>query len=92
MRGHIRSYQLKNGGKRWALVVYTGKRKGKDGRLRDAHRWVRGFVTKKEAQAELTRILKTMDEGSYVEPTKDTLGVRLSPGVTQKVKTLFAVG
>jgi integrase len=73
MRGHIRSYQLKNGVKRWALVVYTGKRQGKDGHLRDAHRWVRGFATKKKAQAELTRILKAMDEGSYVEPTRDTL-------------------
>jgi hypothetical protein len=70
MRGHIRSYDLKGGEKRWAVIVYQGKRAGKDGKLRDSHRWVRGFHTEKKAQTELTRILKSMDDGSYVEPTK----------------------
>jgi integrase len=74
VRGHIRSYQLKNGEKRWALVVYEGKHTGKDGQPKDFHRWTRGFQTKKKAQTELTRILRTMDEGSYTQPTKDTVG------------------
>jgi integrase len=74
MRGHVRSYDLKNGEKRWAIVVYEGKCPGKDGKLRDSHRWTRGFRTKKQAQTELTRILKTFDDGSYVEPAKETLG------------------
>jgi integrase len=73
VRGHIRSYDLKGGATRWAVVVYQGKRSGSDGKLRDSHRWLRGFHTRKEAQTELTRILKSLDEGSYVEPSKTTL-------------------
>lgn len=74
MRGHIRSYELKNGERRWAIVVYEGKRAGKDGNLRDSHRWTRGFRTKKQAQTELTRVLRTLDDGSYIEPAKETVG------------------
>lgn len=74
MRGHIRNYELKGGEKRWAIVIYEGKRPDKDGTLRDSHRWTRGFRTKKAAQTELTRILRTLDEGSYTEPTKATVG------------------
>jgi len=73
MTGHTRSYELKNGEKRWALVVYQGKRAGKDGKLRDSHRWIRGFRTKKAAQVELNGILKSMDDGIYIEPSKQTL-------------------
>jgi hypothetical protein len=73
MRGHVRSYELKNGERRWAIIVYEGKRPNKDGKLRDSHRWTRGFRTKKQAQTELTRILRTLDDGSYIEPAKETL-------------------
>jgi hypothetical protein len=74
MRGHIHGYSLKNGEKRWAIVIYQGKRTGADGKLHDSHRWTRGFRRKKAAQTELTRILRAIDEGSYIEPTKETLG------------------
>ena len=82
VRGHIRSYRLKNGDKRWALVVYQGKRAGRDGRPRDSHRWTRGFRTKKEAQTDLTRILRTIDEGSYIPTAKETLGEFLDRWLT----------
>jgi hypothetical protein len=71
--GHTRSYGLKTGEKRWAVVLYQGKRSGRDGKLRDSYRWIRGFRTKKEAQVELTRLLKSKDDGTYVEPSRQTL-------------------
>lgn len=59
------------------VVVYQGKRSGKDGKLCDSYRWIRGFPTKKEAQTELNRLLKLVDDGTYVEPTKETVGAYL---------------
>lgn len=73
MTGHLRTYELKNGSRRWAIVLYLGKRLDKDGKTRDAYRWVRGFQTKREADAELRRLLRTLDEGTYVEPSKEKL-------------------
>jgi integrase len=74
MRGHIRKYHLKAGDKLWAAVIYQGKRFSRDGKLKDCYRWVRGFKTEKAAQAELTRILRSINDESYVEPTKQNLG------------------
>jgi hypothetical protein len=51
-----------------------GKQAGKDRKSNDSHRWTRGFRTKKETQTELTRILRTLDDGSYVEPAKQLVG------------------
>jgi hypothetical protein len=39
MTGHSGSYDPENVERRWAIVIYQGKRTGKDGRLRDFHRW-----------------------------------------------------
>jgi integrase len=74
MRGHVRSYDLKNGTRAWAIVIYQGKRPGKDGKLRDSYRWIRGFKTEKVAQSELIKQLRSIDEGSYIEPSKQSLG------------------
>ena len=73
MRGHIRAYNLKSGRKAWAIVIYQGKRPDKEGKLRDSYRWVRGFETQKKAQTELTRILKSIDDATYVEPSKQSV-------------------
>lgn len=73
MRGHIRSYELKTGKRAWAVVIYQGKHPDKEGRLRDRYRWFRGFGTQKKAQTELTRILKSLDDGIYIEPSKQTV-------------------
>jgi integrase len=73
MRGHIRNYQLNSGEKRWAAVVYRGKRVAKDGKLLDAYRWIRGFHTQKAAQNELNKVLRSIDEGTYAEASRQTL-------------------
>jgi integrase len=73
MRGHIRNYQLKTGGRLWAAVVYQGKRVAKNGKLLDSYRWIRGFQTQKAAQAELNKILRSIDDGTYVELSKQTV-------------------
>ena len=73
MRGHIRNYPLKNGEKRWAAVVYQGKRVAADGVLRNSYRWIRGFQTQRAAQTELNKVLKSIDDGMYIEPSKQTL-------------------
>jgi hypothetical protein len=73
MKGHVRKYQLKHGDRRWAAVVYQGKRIAPDGKLRDSYRWIRGFPTQKAAQVELNKLLKSIGDGSYVEPSKQTV-------------------
>ena len=69
MQGHIR----KRGEKSWALVIELDR--GPDGKRRQKWHTVRG--SKKDAQRELNRLLTEVDNGSYVEPQKITLGVYL---------------
>jgi hypothetical protein len=78
MRGHIRKYSLKAGDQLWAAVIYRGKRLDRDGKLRDSYRWVRGFGTEKGAQKELTKILRSIDEETYVEPSHQNLAEYLN--------------
>lgn len=65
MRGHVTKK-----GKKWYIVVdngvnpVTGRRKQK---------WISGYDRKKDAQADLSKILVEMQEGSYIEPTKMTV-------------------
>jgi integrase len=73
MRGHIRSYELKNGQKKWAIVLFLGKQS--TGKRK--YRWIRGFKTRREADTEMRRVLRSMDEGTYIEPSKETLGAYL---------------
>jgi integrase len=73
MRGHIRSYELKKGQKQWAIVLFLGKQS--TGKRK--YRWIRGFKTRREADTEMRRILRSMDEGTYIEPSKETLGAYL---------------
>ncbi len=73
MRGHVRNYQLKTGEKRWAAIVYRGKRVAKNGGLQDAYRWIRGFHTQKATQNELNKLLGSLDDGTYAEASKQTL-------------------
>jgi integrase len=53
----------------WALVVDVPTAGGKRQQVRR-----RGFATKKEAQAEVTRLLGDVQQGSYVRPSKLTFG------------------
>jgi len=65
MRGHIRKR-----GKSWAVVVDVGR--DESGQRRQ--RWQGGFTTKKEATEALTDILGRVQQGAYVEPSKQTVG------------------
>jgi hypothetical protein len=73
MRGHIRKYHVKAGDKLWAAVIYQGKRVARNGNLKDSYRWIRGFTTEKAAQTELNKILRSIDDETYVEPSKQNL-------------------
>lgn len=82
MRGHVRDYDLKKGGKLWAAVVYEGKRVARNGKFRDSYRWIRGFRTRKAAQTELNKLLRTIDDGTYVEQSKQTVAEYLDRWLT----------
>jgi integrase len=82
MRGHIRRYKLKTGGELWAAVVYQGKRFGRDGKLRDSYRWIRGFETRKAAGIQLRKILTSIDNETYVEPSKQNVADYLDRWLT----------
>lgn len=64
MRGHIRKR-----GNNWAVVVDVGR--DKNGQRRQ--RWHGGFATRRDAQQGLTEILGHLQQGSYIEPSKQTV-------------------
>jgi integrase len=80
MKGHI--YKR---GKTWTYVVSigydetTGKRKQKT---------KGGFATKKEAQAAAAKLITEINEGSFVEPSKETLGAFLNTWLEGKKMNL----
>src|SRR5262249_46982358 len=64
MRGHVRRR-----GRTWSIVYDEG---------RDEHgvrmqRWKGGFRTETEAESALTKVLASLDDGSYVQPSKLTV-------------------
>lgn len=62
MKGHIR----KRSAKSWAIVLDLGRNAA--GKRKQKWHSVRG--TKKDAEAELARLIHEMNTGSYVEPSK----------------------
>ncbi|SDY56923.1 site-specific integrase [Thermoactinomyces sp. DSM 45892] len=66
MRGHVRKR-----GSKWCYVIdvgrdpQTGKRKQK---------WSKGFPTKREAERELNKTINEIENGTFVESNKMTLG------------------
>ena len=65
MRGHIKSRSPGS----WSIVLSLGQ--GQDGKPRYKWSTVRG--SKRDAQAELTRLLRSQDSGAYIEPSKITV-------------------
>lgn len=65
MRGHVRKR-----GAKWCYVVDVGR----DENGKRIRRWHSGFERRKEAEAALTDTLADLRAGSYVEPSKLTLG------------------
>ena len=64
MRGHVRKR-----GKTWSAVYDEGE----DEHGKRVQRWKGGFATQKAAQKFLTDVLKGLDDGSYVQPSKTTV-------------------
>ena len=65
MKGHIR----KRGKESWAIILDIGQ--DNEGKRRQKWHSVKG--TKKDAERELTKLLHTLDSGSYIEPSKLTV-------------------
>ncbi len=74
MRGHIK----KRGKNSWSIVVALGR--DVSGKRRQKWHTVSG--TKRDAEQELTRILKQLDEGKYVNPSKITVKEHLENWLT----------
>lgn len=68
MKGHIRE---RSPG-RWAIVLDVGERDPKTGKKK--RKWHSFVGTKRQAQSECARLINELKQGSYVEPTKQTLG------------------
>jgi integrase len=65
MRGHVRKR-----GAKWCVVVDTGR--DKSGKR--IQKWHSGFARRKDADEALSEILSGLQQGTYVEPSKLTLG------------------
>ena len=66
MRGHI----VQRAPGSWSIVLNLGQ--DENGKYKQ--KWVTVKGTKKEAQRELSRLLRELDTGTYVEPAKLTVG------------------
>jgi integrase len=66
MRGHIRQ----RGKTSWAIVLELGH----DAEGKRKQKWHSGFKTRKDAQAELARLMHEMNTGAYIEPSRLTFG------------------
>jgi integrase len=65
VRGHIRKR-----GSKWCVVVDVGR--DENGKRRQ--KWHSGFDRKTDAEAALTKFLGQVNDGTYVEPNKQTVG------------------
>ena len=80
MRGHLR----KRGERSWSVVVdighdlTTGKRRQK---------WIGVKGTKRDAERKLAEVIRGLDVGSYVEPSRLTLGDYLDQWLADYVET-----
>src|SRR5437763_3885722 len=65
VRGHVRKR-----GTTWTIVVDAGV----DEKGRRKQQWRGGFSTRRDAERELARVLRSLQTGDYVSPSKVTLG------------------
>ena len=68
-------------GQKWSVVVDVGR--GSDGRR--IRKWHSGFDRKRDAEEGRIEILSRLHEGTYVEPSKVTLGEYLSRWLNGRV-------
>jgi integrase len=73
-------------GRTYSVVIDIGR--GPDGRR--IRKWHSGYKTRKAAEHARTTLLHSLDQGTYVEPTKTTLGEFLNekwlPGVAMTLR------
>ncbi|MCC7363530.1 MAG: tyrosine-type recombinase/integrase [Dehalococcoidia bacterium] len=74
---------MRRRGKTWAVVVSLGRDDG--GRYR--YQWYPGFRTERDAEAKLTQLLRELDTGAYVKPTRETVGAFLSGWLLDYART-----
>jgi len=70
MRGHI----TKRGKNSWSIVLYTG-RDPQTGKKQ--YKWHSLKGTKKQAEKELASLINQLETGSYIHPSKTTVGLFL---------------
>ncbi|TCS80341.1 site-specific integrase [Tepidibacillus fermentans] len=66
MKGHVRKR-----GSKWVFVIDVGRDEKTGKRIR---KWFSGFNTKKEAEKAMAQKIHELNMGTYVEPSKLTLG------------------
>jgi integrase len=69
MRGSVRKR-----GSTWSVIVDVGL----DANGKRKQQWRGGFTSRKDAEAELTRVLRRLQTGEYVAPSKLTVGAFLN--------------
>ena len=83
MRGHIT--QRHDGS--WYLVVDVGRKLDpKTGRLKRKQKWFTFKGTKQAAEKKLTELLRKLDTGQVIEPSKLTLGQWLDEWMEMAIK------
>lgn len=65
MRGHVRAR-----GNKWCVVVDVGR----DETGRRMQRWHSGYARRKDAEAALPEILSRLQNGTYIQPSKQSVG------------------
>ena len=65
MKGHIRKR-----GNKYCFVLDTADKEIENGR---GQKWFSGFNTEEEAQRELDKKIEELEQGTYVNETKDTV-------------------
>jgi integrase len=87
MRNHGQGHIRQRGERSWELKFDLGRDPVSGKRI---SRYVNFRGTKREAQAELTRLLNSRNEGTYVDPTKMTVGEYLEHWLTVYVDRQLA--
>lgn len=80
MRGHI----TKRGTNSWSIVLYTG-RDPQTGKKQ--YKWHSVKGTKKQAEKELATLINRLENGSYIKPSKITVGVFLEQWLNDYAST-----
>jgi integrase len=74
MRGHIRKR-----GATWTAVAYLGR---DPETAKPKYKWSGGHRTRKDAERALTELVGRVQKGTYLEPTKQTVGEYLTAWLT----------